>query len=120
MYWYINPWTDEFGRFAVYTGRPPRLLDTDLYVKPDTAWHSFELVADFANDRYISISVDGQTQELQADLAHVYHPEWQDDFAFIITAESMNAWPGGAHCLRTFGWSTRFRSMKLWKAATLP
>ncbi len=114
IYWELNPWEPDFGEVRVYTGQPPQLLDTGLTIKPDTQWHSFRLVANFATEQYESVTVDGQTRDLQADLARAYHPDWQHDFSFIVTAESMNAWPGDG-CGRTFGWTTRFRSMTLWQ-----
>lgn len=115
LYWHLNAWTPEFGRVSVYTGQPAVLRDTGLTLTPDTAWHTFRLVADFAANQYVSLTIDGVSVEVRQPLAAVYHPDWRPDNAFTLTAESENAWPGAATCPTTFGWITRFREMKLWR-----
>jgi hypothetical protein len=115
LYWHVNPWTPDFGHLSVYTGQPPQLLDTGLSITPDTNWHSFKLVANFLTDHYVSATIDGQTLPVTAPLAQVFHPDWQPEQTFTLTAESENAWPGGPTCPQPFGWTTRFKSMKFWK-----
>lgn len=115
IYWNLNPWISDFGHVFVYSGKPAQLVDTGFVVKPDPAWHTFALVADFQTNRYRSVTVDGQTREIPIPITGVTHLDWRPDYAFILTTESESAWPGGENCPRAFGWKMLYRDMKLWR-----
>jgi hypothetical protein len=111
IYWDLNPWTaDEFGKVKVYT-HPLKLTDTGIRLRPDTAWHRFEIVVDLEAGRYVSVAVDKHKADLRRRrLAPVSHPDWGRETALIITTESLAAWSkGGA---KAFTWTTRFRDVR--------
>lgn len=111
IYWDLNPWvTQEYGKIKIYI-YPLQLVDTGIKVTPDSAWHTFELVTDLVSQKYVSITVDGETKALQVyDMAAVYHPDWGTDISLSITTESMASWSGPA-CDFVFTWTTQFRDV---------
>lgn len=118
IYWEINPWLqDDFCKIKVYTksdkpGREIMLVDTGIRLKPDTEWHTFTLVANFEEKRYVSITIDGETKDLEnIPLAEVAHPDWGNEVAFVITTESLAGWSKDYEC--RFTWTTLFRDVKL-------
>jgi hypothetical protein len=114
IFWQLNPWTADYGHIKIYTG-PLKLIDTGIVVEPDTRWHSFELVVNFANQRYVSIVVDGERRDVsEVPLATVHHPDWGSDVSFAITAESLASWPQGG-CPYVFKWGMRYRDLRLSK-----
>jgi hypothetical protein len=119
IFWELNPWTADYGKIKVYTA-PLNLIDTGLVVTPDTNWHSFELVIDLVNQKYVSVTIDGNTTDLNNILlAQVHHPEWGDDVSFNITTESLASWPGDG-CPLVFKWTTRFRNLALSEGSSTP
>jgi hypothetical protein len=111
IYWDLNPWTLDYGKIKVYIN-PIKLVDTGITIAPDLNWHTFEISVDLTNQRYVSITVDGQTRDLrQHELARVPQPSWGTEVALIITTESMASWPGDG-CPYAFTWSTRFRNLE--------
>lgn len=116
IYWDLNPWdTNNYGKIKVYTTTDHlELFDTNIVIIPDTEWHTFELVVDLCNKKYISITIDGEAKDLSTiDLAQVFQPSWGDDVSLIITTESMAAWPQ-MDCSDIYTWTTRFRDLKLY------
>jgi hypothetical protein len=114
IYWDLNPWTPEGkeGEIKVYTN-PITLVDTGIALPPDDKWHTFTIVADFESRRYVSITIDDETRDLQhLELAQVYHPDWGDEVALIITTESLASWPGET-CDKVFTWTTQFKNLLL-------
>lgn len=111
IYWQLSPWRQSaYGKIQVY-GKPQNLYDTGLTLPPDTNWHTFELVVDLVTQRYVSIRVDGQVQNLNhIELAQVSHPNWGSEVALTLTTESMAAWPQSA-CTSVFTWTTQFREL---------
>jgi len=112
IYWDLNPWTAaEFGKIKVYT-QSLRLIDTGIRLRPDTAWHRFDLVVDLQRRRYVSISIDEQTRDLgKTPLAEVRHADWGQEVALVITTESLAAWPNNNG--HPYTWTTRFRDIHL-------
>ncbi len=111
LYWELNPWSDQFGKIRVYR-YPVELVDTGLVVAPDTAWHTFELVVDFATQKYVRLAVDGRTVDLSnVKLARVAQPGWGSEVALSVTTESLASWPQ-AGCSLSFRWTTRFRNLR--------
>jgi len=114
IFWALNPWAVDYGHIKVYTS-PLQLINTGIIVPPDTQWHSFELIVDLANQKYVSIAVDGDSKDLSnTPLAQVYHPDWGDDVSFVITTESLASWPHDG-CLYIFKWTMRFKNLALSK-----
>jgi hypothetical protein len=114
IYWSVNPWNEaNYGKIQIWTSADPIvLIETGITVEPDTEWHTFELIADFINQKYISITIDGETKNLDTvDLPRVAHPDWGNEVALIITAESMSAWPS-ADCSSVFTWTTHFKDVE--------
>ena len=110
IYWELNPWAADYGNIKIYTG-PLDLVDTGITLTPDLDWHTFELVVDLANQRYVSVRMDGETRDMGSyELAQVSHPEWGSDVSLNITTESMAAWPH-SNCAYVFVWTTRFRDL---------
>ncbi len=119
IYWDLNPWSSPDGTIKVYTTNPVdnslELFDTGISLPPDTAWHTFELVVDFVNQRYVSVMVDGKVTDLSSiELAKVYQPDWGEDVSLSITTESMAASPQ-ADCTPIFTWKTQFKDAELSK-----
>jgi hypothetical protein len=112
IYWDLNPWTQDFGKIKVYTG-PLDLVDTGITLTPDLEWHTLELVVDLESRRYVSITIDAESREIQdLELARVFHPDWGNEVAVSITTESLAAWPG-EDCEYVFVWTTRFKDLEL-------
>lgn len=111
IYWDINPWTDEeCGKIKVYA-YPVTLVDTGIRLRPDTAWHRFEMVVDLDARRYVSLTIDGETKDLSnLRLAEVKHSDWGDEVALNMTTESLAAWSKEGKA--GFMWTTRFRNIK--------
>ena len=111
IYWDLNPWASDYGKIKVYTN-PASLVETGITLTPDTNWHSFEVVADLATQKYVSITIGGETRDLShLEMARVYQPTWGDEVALIITTESLASWPGTG-CPYVFTWATRFRDLE--------
>ncbi len=116
IYWDLNPWSSPEGKIKVYTNNPGNneleLFDTRLSLLPDTDWHTFELVVDFVNQRYVSVTIDDETKDLSTvALAKVHHPDWGEDVSLVITTESMAASPQ-ADCTPVFTWTTQFKDLE--------
>jgi len=112
IFWTLNPWEADYKHIKVYV-QPLQLFDTGIVLSPDLDWHPFELIVDLANQRYVSITVDGMYKDLSAmPLAQVYHPEWGDDLSFIITTESLATWPQ-AGCPNIFEWTMWYKDLAL-------
>ena len=110
IYWDLNPWNADAGKIKVYA-YPLDLIDTGLYLQPDTEWHRFSLVVDLNNQKFVSITIDDQTVYLSnIGLAQVYHDDWGDDLSLSLTTESMAAWPQ-TDCTYIFKWTTQFRNL---------
>jgi hypothetical protein len=87
------------------------LVDTGLYLQPDTQWHRFSLVINLNTQKYVSISIDDQSLSLSdTGLAQVYHADWGTDLSIGLTTESMAAWPQ-TECNYIFKWTTQFRNL---------
>jgi len=115
LWWQLNPWNAAtYGKVYLWAGYDPiTKLDTGITLTPDTQWHRFELVADFINKRYVSMTVDDQTVDLRTtDLPRVHRPAWGNEIAFLIKAESLAAWPE-ADCQHDITWTTHFRNVEL-------
>jgi len=111
IYYELNPWHPDYGKIKVYRN-PIALIDTGIKLIPDTTWHTFELVADFENKKYVSITIDSQAKDLSTvELARVSQPTWGNEVALNITTESLASWPQ-ANCSLIFTWTTRFRDLK--------
>lgn len=111
IYWELNPWSPDFGKIKVYT-KPVNLIDTGILLTPDLEWHTFELVVNFENKKYVSITIDGTVKYLNTiDLAQVSQTSWGDDVSLTITTESMAAWPQ-PDCSNIFQWSTHFKDLE--------
>lgn len=117
IYWDLNPWVaSEYGKVKVYT-KSLNLVDTGIKVIPTamTNWHSFEVVVDLKSQKYISITIDGDTRDLSAlELARVSQPSWGNEVSLSITTESLATWPQ-ADCSNVFSWATRFRNLEFRK-----
>jgi hypothetical protein len=112
LYWDLNPWEVDYGKIMVYTYPPLKLVETGIYLEPDTNWHSFELVVDLAGQRYRSIRINGQEKALQhVGLAKVFHPDWGNDVSLSITTESLATWPQ-YDCTNIFKWTSRFKNLE--------
>lgn len=112
IYWELNPWKVDYGKIKVYI-KPLILTDTGITLTPGTDWHAFELVVDFVNQEYVSITIDGEFKDLRGmELAQVSHPDWGDEVFLSITTESMAAWPH-EDCRYVFTWTTWFRDLEL-------
>jgi hypothetical protein len=110
IYWDLNPWTVDAGKIKIYT-YPLDLMDTGLYLQPDTEWHRFSLVIDLNSQKFVSVTIDDQTVYLSnIGLARVYHDDWGNDLSISLTTESMAAWPQ-ADCTYIFKWTTQFRNL---------
>jgi hypothetical protein len=111
IYWDLNPWGGEnYGKIKIYT-RPIILVDTGKKVTPDTNWHKFEIMVDFASGKYVFIAIDEDVIDVGShDLAQVHHPDWGEDVSIITTTESMAAWPGN-NCAGVFKWTTQFKDL---------
>jgi hypothetical protein len=115
LYWSVNAWNlANNGKLMVYTDSDPiRLIDTGATLPPDTGWHTFEMIIDFVAQKYVSITIDGETTMLgDVDLPKVARPDWGNEVALIITQESMSAWPT-EDCDTVFSWTTEFRDVRL-------
>ncbi len=111
IYWELNPWAADYGQIFVYV-KPVVLFNTGITLTPDTNWHTFELIVDFVNQKYVSITIDGQTVNLSnSKLAQVLYPTWSDSVALGITTESMAAWPQ-FNWSSIFTWTTRFKDLE--------
>ncbi|MBT4503489.1 MAG: hypothetical protein HOC74_37505 [Gemmatimonadetes bacterium] len=116
IYWELNPWNPESGRFKVYAN-PVVQVDTGIELAPDTEWHSFELVVDLKKQEYVSMAIDGEVADLEGiELARVHHPEWGDEVALVITTESMATWPQ-SDCRVVFIWTTQFSDLEFGRLA---
>ncbi len=115
LYWDLNPWvTSDYGKIKIYT-KSLFLIDTGINIKPDTNWHSFDLIIDLRTQKYISATIDGKYIDLSAfELARVSHSDWGDDLSLSITTESMASWPGES-CNYVFTWTTQFKNLTLKK-----
>lgn len=113
IYWELNPWSTEYGKIKVYTN-PLILTDTGIKLIPlsTTHWHTFTLIADFRSQKYVSITIDGDTRNLSNfELARVPQPSWGKEVSLSITTESLASWPQQS-CTHIFSWPTRFRNLK--------
>lgn len=113
IYWELNPWSTEYGKIKVYT-KPITLTDTGIILTPisTTQWHTFTLVVDLRNQKYVSITIDGETRNLSNfELARVPQPSWGKEVSLSITTESLASWPQ-QNCTNVFSWSTRFRDLE--------
>jgi hypothetical protein len=112
IYWDINPWNTDYGQIKLYTTNL-QLFSTEIRRLPDTNWHDFELIADFAKQKYVSVTIDGQTQKVDTlPPVMVHQPTWGKDVSLNITTESMGAFPGFA-CENNFTWKTEFKDVEL-------
>ncbi|MEK7286733.1 MAG: family 16 glycosylhydrolase [Nitrospirota bacterium] len=112
IYWDLNPWDPDHGRIKLYT-TDLKLFSTDIRLVPDTNWHEFELMGDFAKQKYISVTIDGQTQKVDTLAPVMVHqPGWGNDVSLNITTESMAAFPGFT-CENKFIWKTEFKDVEL-------
>jgi hypothetical protein len=110
IYWDLNPWNVDYGKIKIYA-LPLDLIDTGLYLQPDTQWHRFSLVIDLNYQKYVSISIDDQSLYLsEVGLAQVYHDDWGNDLSIGLTTESMATWPQ-TDCTFVFKWTTQFRNL---------
>ncbi|MBF0103240.1 MAG: hypothetical protein HQK77_20260 [Desulfobacterales bacterium] len=112
--WVLNPWSEVYGKVFVYTGlnNSLTLIDTGITVVPDTDWHQFELLVDFGTQKYISISVDGVLVDISnVNVAKIYRPNWGNEVATMITAESNSTWPF-YDCSYVFTWKTQFTNIE--------
>jgi|GEM_PF-1855041 len=111
IFWSLNPWLPDYGSIKVYN-KPLDLVDVGITVTPDTDWHAFELVADLAKQKYVSITIDDATKCLShLELAQVTKPSWGDEVSLAITTESLASWPQ-ANCSDIFTWTTHFRDLE--------
>lgn len=113
IYWDLNPWkTNDYGKIKVYTY--PLVLDTTgITIQPDTSWHTFEMIVDFKQQTYVSITIDSLTKDIgDKQLAQVHHADWGSDVSMAVTTESMATWPQ-ENCAHIFKWSTRYKDLKL-------
>ena len=120
IYWALNPWTSDGqkGKIKIYI-YPLTRIDTGIELPPDTDWHKFELIVDFINKKYVSITIDDITKDLSAyELAQVDHNDWGTDLSFNITTESEAASPG-ENCENSFRWTTIFKNLKFYRYSVL-
>jgi trimeric autotransporter adhesin len=116
IYWDLSPWHSDCGKVQVYSSPDfkidsLKLVETGIALPADTFWHAFELVVDFTEKKFVSITVDGKRSVLDSvPLALRSHPEWGDECAFNITTESEAAYPG-KDCYNVFTWATQFRDL---------
>jgi hypothetical protein len=117
IYWKLNPWDPNYGKIFVYTMNGSNLVayDTGIILTPDTNWHVFDVRADFLNQVFVGISIDGQWNPLtNVSLAQISHPDWGSDLSLALTAESQNAYPGSTNPIVT-QWTTQFKDPKLYR-----
>ena len=115
MYWELNPWDPDYGKIQLYTNPAFTLVDSGITIIPDTNWHDLELVADFVNQKYISITADGQTKYISnVNLIQVSHLDWGNEVAFAISTESAATWPH-ENCEYIFWWTQQYRDLELSK-----
>ncbi len=120
LFWSVNPWheigdEDLYGRIKIYTSFDPIVpIETELQLAPDTEWHTFELVADFVDRKYVSITIDGDFADISdVDLPRVDRSaSWGRNLAFIFSAESLSIYPTVA-CPGAYTWTTYFRNFEL-------
>ncbi len=115
IYWDLNPWAADFGRFRVYTSAEApsylRLESTEAHLTPDLDWHTLQLVADLEARRYVSLSLDGTTFDLsEIPLLELPHPDWGRDLTWTLTTESMATFPGSCGS-NVFQWTIQFRNV---------
>ncbi len=112
LYWELNPWNEDYGVIKVYDTDINTQTSTGITVIPDTEWHTFELVADFVNKRYVSIKIDGQSRDISSiSTIQVERPTWGDEVSFLITEESLSTYPG-EDCSYVFVWRTHFKDLE--------
>ncbi len=121
LFWQVNPWhegLDSYGRVKVYTGFDPIVpIETNIRLEPDTEWHTFEVVADFEQQKYVSLTVDGVTDDLSGvDVARVDRSGWGWDLEFMVTTESLPLWPT-EDCTGAYTWTTQFRTIEIYAPA---
>jgi hypothetical protein len=110
IYWDLNPWNADAGKIKVYA-YPLELVDTGIFLQPDTDWHRFSLIIDLYQQKFVSVGIDGQTVYLKdISLARVYHDDWGEDLSLSLTTESMATWPQ-TQCNYIFKWTTQFRNL---------
>ena len=115
IYWQLNPNSeDDYGSIKVYVDKDPiKLVDTGIQLDVDTQWHSFDLVIDFANRRYVSITIDDIMADLsEIKLAEVPQGKWGEEVSLNITTESMASWPQ-EDCEYVFTWAARYKDLTL-------
>ena len=115
IYWDLNPWGSDFGRFRVYTSAEPpanlRLESTEAFLQPDLEWHTLELVADLEARRYVSLSLDGEVFDLSTiPILELPHPDWGADLTWTLTTESMATYPNACNS-SVFQWTIQFRNV---------
>jgi len=115
IYWDINPWLpEEYGKIKVYSKNDQdqlALIDTGITLNPDMNWHTFEMVVDLENKKYVYVTIDNETKELNSvKLAEVSQPEWDDSLFISITTESMAA--SSENCSNVFTWTTLFKNLR--------
>lgn len=110
------PWDPGYGKIFAYTTASDGSLnsyDTGITLTPGTNWHVFDVRADPLNRVWAGVAVDNHWNPLtNLPLARIYHPDWGPDLSLILTAESVNAYPGSTNPLVT-QWTTQFKDPKL-------
>lgn len=117
IFWKLNPWDPNYGKIFAYTMSGGRLaaFDTGIVIPPDNNWHVFDVRADLRNRVYAGMAVDGHWHPLtNLPLAQIYHPDWGNELALILTAESENCYPGSTNPGVT-QWTTQFKDPKLYR-----
>jgi hypothetical protein len=85
--------------------------------KPDTAWHTFRVTADFQRQEFVGIGVDASSMDLRgtvlAQRDHSRDAGWATDSSvkLSLTTESLAAFP--ANLGDRFTWTTQFRNVLL-------
>ncbi|RCV64246.1 hypothetical protein C5S53_09725 [Methanophagales archaeon] len=126
IYWDLDPWTQDGkrGKIKVHTNGVdlPILTDTGIRSyqnKPfDTDWHTFELVVDFATQKYVTATFDDETKNLcDYELVQVESSSNDTNTFLNITTESLAARPSSNE---NFTWTTQFKDLNLSRITTLP
>lgn len=115
IYWDLNPWTDDgqAGTLKIYIDSQPDPMNTGKTLLPDRNEHTFELIVDFANKKYVSMTVDGTTTDLSMYGLHQRtHADWENHVALSITTESEAANPQNETGCSTFRWETAFKNLQ--------
>lgn len=117
IYWDLNPWTPDYGKIKIYSGSSLTPTNSGLTLKPDTAWHTLRVTADFQRQEYLGIEVDALKVDLPgtalAQRDHSLDTGWATDNSvkLSLTTESLAAFP--ANPGNRFTWTTQFRNVVL-------